>query len=57
MGERKLKISDVERETGIHRHKITALYKETAIKIDLEIIDALCELFDCEVGELFERVE
>ena len=57
MGERKMKISDVERETGIHRHKITALYKETAIKIDLEIIDALCELFDCEVGELFERVD
>jgi len=51
-----MKISDVERETGIHRHKITALYKETAIKIDLEIIDKLCELFDCEVGELFERV-
>ncbi len=56
MGERKLKVSDVERATGLHRHKITALYKETAIKVDLDTIDKLCEFFECEVGELFERV-
>lgn len=56
MGERKLKVSDVERATGLHRHKITALYKETAVKIDLLTIDKLCEFFECEVGELFERV-
>ena len=57
MGERKLKISDVERGSNVHRHKITALYKETALKIDLETIDKLCEFLDCSVGELFERVE
>ncbi len=56
MGARKLKVSDVERETGIHRHKITALYKETAVKVDLDTIDKLCEYFDCSVGELFEKV-
>jgi putative transcriptional regulator len=56
MGERKLKVSDVERATGLHRHKITVLYKETAIKVDLDTIDKLCEFFECEVGELFERV-
>jgi len=56
MGARKLKVSDVERETGLHRHKITALYKETAVKVDLDTIDKLCEFFDCSVGELFEKV-
>jgi putative transcriptional regulator len=56
MGERKLKVSDVERATGLHRHKITALYKETAIKVDLDTIDKLCEFFECDVGELFERI-
>lgn len=55
MGERKLKISDVERETGLHRHKIGALYKETAVKVDLETIDKICEFFNCTVGDLFER--
>lgn len=55
MGERKLKIVDVARETGLNRNTVTLLYKETAQKVDLEAIDKLCELFDCEVGELFER--
>lgn len=57
LGERKLKVSEVERETGLHRHKITALYKETALKVDLDTIDKLCEYLDCSVGELFERVK
>jgi putative transcriptional regulator len=56
MGEHKLKISDVARETGLNRNTVTLLYKETAQKIDLEAIDKLCELFNCEVGDLLERV-
>lgn len=57
MGERKMKIMDVARETGLNRNTVTLLYKETAKKVDLETIDKLCELFDCEVGEMFERVK
>lgn len=56
MGERKMKVMDVARETGLNRNTITLLYKETAKKVDLEAIDKLCEFFDCEVGELFEKV-
>ena len=54
MGERKMKVMDVARETGLHRNTITLLYKETAQRIDLEAIDKLCELFDCEVGQLLK---
>lgn len=57
LGERKLKVSDVERGTELHRHKIAALYNETAKKIDLETIDKICTFLDCTVGELFERVD
>ena len=56
LGERKLKVSDVERGTGLHRHKVAALYNETAKKVDLETIDLVCEYLECTVGELFERV-
>ncbi|MDO6841984.1 helix-turn-helix transcriptional regulator [Paraglaciecola chathamensis] len=55
MGERKMKVMDVARETGLHRNTVTLLYKETAQRIDLDAIDKLCELFECEVGELLER--
>jgi putative transcriptional regulator len=54
MGERKLKISDVARDTGLHRNTITLLYQETATRVDLEAIDALCSYFKVPLGDLFE---
>jgi len=56
MGERKLKISDVERATGLHRNSITLLYKETANRVELETIEKLCVFFNCEVSDLFEYI-
>jgi putative transcriptional regulator len=55
MGERKLKIADVARETGLHRNTITLLYEETAARVDLEAIDRLCDFFQVTVGDLFEH--
>lgn len=56
MGERKMKIMDVARETGLNRNTVTLLYKETAQRIELDAIEKLCELFECEVGDLLERM-
>ncbi|HAS3154631.1 MULTISPECIES: helix-turn-helix domain-containing protein [Gammaproteobacteria] len=54
MGERKMKISDVLRETGLSRNTVTLMYKETAQKIDIEALDKLCQLFACEVADILE---
>lgn len=54
MGEQKLNIADVARETGLHRNTVSLLYKETATRVDIETIDLLCRLFDCGVHDLFE---
>jgi len=54
MGERKLKISDVARDTGINRGTITRLYHETAERVDLEVIEKLCVYLDCRVEDLLE---
>ncbi|WP_262034211.1 helix-turn-helix domain-containing protein [Serratia liquefaciens] len=56
MGEHKMRIADVARETGLSRATVTLLYKETAQKVDLEALDKLCELFSCQLGDLLERV-
>ncbi len=56
MGERRLKISDVTKDTGINRGTITRLYNETASRVDLEVIDQLCEYFDIKVEDLLEKV-
>lgn len=52
-----MRIADVTRETGLSRNTITLLYKETAQKVDLEAIDKLCVLFNCNVGDLLEKQE
>lgn len=54
MGEKKLKIADVARDTGINRGTITRLYHETAERVELEAMSKLCEYFECELGDLFE---
>lgn len=54
MGREKLRISDVAQRTGLNRSTITALYNETATRIDLPAIESLCKLFQCQVGDLFE---
>jgi len=57
MGEKKVKIIDVARETGISRNMISSLYYENAKRIDLESLDALCRYFECQPGELLEYHE
>ncbi len=54
MGREKLRISDVAQKTGLNRSTITALYNETATRVDLPAIESLCNLFQCQVGDLFE---
>lgn len=57
LGEKKLKISDIANNTDLHRNTLTALYKETAQRVELNAIDQLCEFLNCSVGDLFERIE
>jgi putative transcriptional regulator len=56
MGQRKLRIADVSRSTGLNRSTLSALYWETTTRVDLATIEQLCRLLDCEVGELFEHI-
>jgi len=56
LGERKLKVINVARDLDIHRGTLDRLYKETASRIDIDIIDKLCGYLGCTVGELFEYV-
>lgn len=56
LGERKLKISDVARDTGINRGTLTRLYYETAERIELDVLDTLCDYFKIDLTELLEKV-
>lgn len=57
LGERKLKISDVARDTGINRGTLTRLYYETTERVELDVLDKLCDYFKVDLSELIERVQ
>jgi len=54
LGENKKKISDVTRDTGINRGTLTRMYYEDAERVDLEVLDILCQYFGCSIQELLE---
>ena len=56
MGEQKMRISDMMRETGLSRTTVTLLYKETTFKVNLEALDKLCDLFNCSLSDILEKV-
>ena len=57
MGERKLKVIDVARETNLNRSTVSALYYEKAARIELDAVERLCRFFGCRIGDLFEMTE
>ena len=56
LGERKEKIADVQRATGLARNTLAGLYREDVARVDLATLEALCRHFECEVGDLLEFV-
>ncbi len=56
MGEKRLKISEIAKDTGINRGTLSRLYNETATRVDLEVIDKLCDYLDITLDELFEKI-
>lgn len=54
LGEKRARISDVCRETGISRTTLTALYYEKGKGIYFDVLVKLCAYFDCNVGDILE---
>lgn len=52
LGEKRIKISDVSRATGISRATLTSLYYDRNSAVSLQTIGRLCAYLDCEVGNL-----
>ena len=53
LAEKRLKVADAIRATGISKSALHKLYNDQTTRIDFETIDKLCEFLECEVGDLF----
>ena len=52
LGERKWTQADLARRTGIRPNTINELYHEMAERVNLEQLDKICEVLDCDLSEL-----
>ncbi|MBD8010660.1 helix-turn-helix domain-containing protein [Acinetobacter pecorum] len=52
LAERKMRVSDLVKETGINKSTLYKLYNDESVRIDFETIDKICLALDVEVGEL-----
>lgn len=53
LAERKMRVADLIRGTGINKTTLHKLYNGELTRIDLDTIDRICEYLDIQVGDLF----
>lgn len=56
LAERRLKVADAVRATGISKTTLHKIYNDQTSRIDFDTIDKLCEFLEVEVGDIFEYV-
>ncbi len=54
LGERKMKIADLSRQTNINPHALADLYYERAKAVYFDTLEKICEALGCTIGELIE---
>lgn len=54
LAEKRLRVADVVRATGMSKSTLHKLYNDESSRIDFETIDKLCEFLEVDVGDLFE---
>lgn len=52
LAERKMRVADLVKETGINKSTLYKLYNDESVRIDFETIDKICTALEIEVGEL-----
>lgn len=57
MGRHKMTQKEVSEKTGIRPSTVSIFYYETIKRIDVNHINELCKLFNCQPGDLFEYIE
>ena len=54
LGERLIKITEISDRTGISRTTLTNLYFKRSKFISFDVLNKLCEFFDCSVEDIIE---
>ena len=56
LGERRWTQADLARKTGIRANTISELYNELVERVNLEHLDKICEVLECDIDDILEYV-
>lgn len=56
LGERKLKMAELSRQSGISKNALSDLYYEKTQAVRFDTLSKLCQLLHCRIDELLEYV-
>lgn len=56
LGEKRWTQADLARKTGIRPNTISEIYNELIERINLDHLDLICEVLDCDVSDILEYV-
>ncbi len=52
LGEKRITQAELARKTGIRPATINEMYHELSVRVNLEHIDKICEVLDCDISDL-----
>lgn len=56
LGEKRMTQADLARKTGIRPNTISEIYNELIERINIDHLDSICEVLDCDVSDILEYV-
>jgi putative transcriptional regulator len=54
LGERRLKMADVVRGTGLARDTVRNLFYDTTRRVDYDVLEKICEFLECGLEDILE---
>ena len=57
LGERRIKMAELSRMTGVSKTTINAMYHDRVRKIDYGVLERICSALDCGLSDILEYVE
>lgn len=57
LGEKRIKMAELSRMTGVSKTTINAMYHDRVRKIDYGVVERICKVLECKLSDVLEYVE